>query len=177
MAVCACYRDVRRAVCLPRGPGGGVGVVGLAVFLYRTQISVLKSSALEQQAASEWLRKFYFHPGQDNLVVFIFGRSFAVFQFIFGQHIVGLVAGLMFVAGIALLLRKRVSPISAPSRHFAVLLVLPFAINCTLAITGRFPYGGTRHSLFLSMFALAGVSMFLVKATQNRPSYASAFAA
>jgi len=156
---------------------GQAGVTTGAIFLYRTQISVLKSSALAQQAASEWLRKSYFHPGQDNLVVFIFGRSFAVFQFIFGQHIVGLVAGLMFVAGIALLLRKRVSPISAPSRHFAVLLVLPFAINCTLAITGRFPYGGTRHSIFLAMFALAGVSMFLVKATQNRPSYASAFAA
>jgi hypothetical protein len=168
---------------------GEAGVAALALFLYRTQIAVLKSSTLAQQAASDWLRKSYFHPGQDNLPAFIFGRSFAVFQFIFGQQLIGLVGGLMFVAGIVLLLRRRTNAgrarrpslqndqISVPAWHFVVFLVLPFVISCTLAIAGRFPYGGTRHSIFLAMFALAGVSMFLVKGTRNQPIYAIVFAA
>ncbi len=154
-----------------------VGVVTLAVFLYRTQIATLKSGALARQAASEWLRKSYFHPGQDNLLAFVFGRSFAVFQFIFGQHVIGLVAGVMFLIGGVFLFRRNSNAGNVPSRQFAILLVLAFAINCALAMAGRYPYGGTRHSIFLAMFALAGVSVLLVRASRQRPDYAIALAA
>jgi hypothetical protein len=155
---------------------GQTGVAGLGAFLYRTQIATLKSSALAEQAASDWLRKSYFHPDQDNLVAFVFGRSFAVFQFIFGQHAIGLITGVMFLIGIVFLLRRNSNAAAVRSWQLAVLLVLPFAINCALAIAGRYPYGGTRHSIFLAMFALAGVSVFLARASRERVDYAIAFA-
>jgi len=155
---------------------GEAGAAGLAVFLYRTQIATLRSSALAEQAASDWLRKSYFHPGQNNLLSFVFGRSFAVFQFIFGQHAIGLIAGVMFLIGIVFLLRRISGATAVPSWQLAVLLVLPFVINCALAIVGRYPYGGTRHSIFVVIFALAGVSVFLARASRERAEYAIAFA-
>jgi hypothetical protein len=147
---------------------GQLIAAAIVAYLYAVQISHLKDSGLAQQAISEWLRRSYFHRGHDNLLAFIFGRSFAVFQFVFGQHVVGDIAGLLFVVGVVLLLREKFAgQPSAPTRQFGIFLLLPFAINCILAIVDRYPYGGTRHSVFLTMFALAGVSTFVVWAVRR----------
>jgi hypothetical protein len=50
----------------------------------------------------------------------------------------------------------------------ALLLMLPFAINAAAAIAGLYPYGGTRHSAFLVPFAVAGVSLTVVKLAGRR---------
>ena len=147
---------------------GQLAALVLFVFLYRTQISRLKNSALAEQAISEWLRRSYFHPGNDNLLVFVVGRSFAVFQFIFGQHAVGDIAGLLFLAGVVFLLKGKLREQASARWQFGVFLLLPFAINCALAILGHYPYGGTRHSVFLAMFAIPGISALLVKGTRYR---------
>jgi len=140
----------------------------IIAYLYAVQISRLKDSGLAQQAMSEWLRRSYFHRGHDNLLTFIFGRSFAVFQFVFGQHVVGDIAGLLFLVGVVVLLREKfVGQPSTPTRQFGMFLLLPFAVNCILAIVDRYPYGGTRHSVFLAMFALAGVSTCVVWAVRR----------
>jgi len=86
---------------------GQVTEVILIGFLYIVQISVLKSSFLAEWASSDWLRRSYFHPGHDNVTAFILGRSFAVFQFVFGQQIVGDITALMFLAGVVLLLQRK----------------------------------------------------------------------
>jgi hypothetical protein len=41
--------------------------------------------------------------------------------------------------------------------------MLPFAINAVTAIVDLYPYGGTRHSAFLVPFAIAGVSLTIIK--------------
>src|SRR5204863_2053995 len=147
---------------------GQLIAAAIAAYLYAVQISHLKDSGLAQQAMSEWLRRSYFHRGHDNLLTFILGRSFAVFQFVFGQHVVGDIAGLLFVVGVVVLLREKFTrPPSVPARQFGIFLLLPFAINCILAIVDRYPYGGTRHSVFLAMFAVAGVSTFVVWAVRR----------
>jgi 4-amino-4-deoxy-L-arabinose transferase-like glycosyltransferase len=141
------------------------GVLGIAVFLYVTHISKQKSSAQTAQAMEEWLRKSYYHPGHDSLLLFVLGRSFGVFQFIFGYPAIGDIAGLLFLAAVILLLReKNVSSPNRPSTwQLAVLLLLPFALNCAAAIMKAYPYGGTRHCVFLVIFALAGVSFVLAR--------------
>ena len=45
--------------------------------------------------------------------------------------------------------------------------MLPFAINAVTAIVDLYPYGGTRHSAFLVPFAIAGVSLAIVKLTRQ----------
>jgi hypothetical protein len=157
---------------------GQLGILALFLFLYRVQLSKLKDSALAEQAISEWLRRSYFHAGQDNLLAFVFGRSFAVFQFIFGQLVVGDIAALLFVAGVAFLIRaKQQTDRRRPSsREVAFFLVFPFALNCVLAVAGKYPYGGTRHCVFLAIFAIAGISFFLDVISRRRPSFAVALA-
>lgn len=148
---------------------GQLGSIALFAWLYRVQISRLKGSVLAEQAVMEWLRRSYFHSG-DNLAAFVFGRSFAVFQFVFGQLVLGDIAGLLFIAASIFLVWKKLrSEGSGPSPlQLALLLVAPFLVNCTLAVAGKYPYGGTRHCVFLAIFAIAGVSFFVSVATQGR---------
>ncbi len=177
-ALCLIQRRPTQTV-MATWAGGQLGAVAVVVFLYRTQISRLKGSAMAEQAMNEWLRRSYFHPGYDNLASFVVGRCFAVFQFIFGQHVIGDIAGLFFLGGVGLLLSRRRNreQIATTPWLLAIFLASPFAINCALAVTGRYPYGGTRHSVFLAMFAFAGIGYFFAAATRQRTPIAVATAA
>jgi hypothetical protein len=43
------------------------------------------------------------------------------------------------------------------------LLLLPFALNYGLALLDLYPYGGTRHCVYLAIFAIAAISACIVK--------------
>ncbi|MEP6643781.1 MAG: glycosyltransferase family 39 protein [Acidobacteriaceae bacterium] len=147
---------------------GQACALGLLIFLYQTHISKYRGSDPADLTANGWaglyLANSYFHPGRDHLLLFIFARSFGVFQFLFGQLALGDVAALIFVGGIVLLL-KRDRNANSQKTNLApmVLLILPFIIGCAAAIVGKYPYGGTRHSIYLSLFAIAGVSIALAR--------------
>jgi hypothetical protein len=71
---------------------------------------------------------------------------------------------LAFLAGMTLLLSRKAGPWNStgPSeRQFALLLGLPFVLNCVAAIAGQYPYGGTRHNVVLGPFAISGASIAL----------------
>jgi hypothetical protein len=144
---------------------GQIVALGLGYFFYVTQLSKLThgdSSHLLYEWTSSYLPSSYFVPGKINPLVFVFARTGGVFQYTFGQLLVGDAAYLLFVAGIFLLLRKfapgRVSP-----RQLALLLLLPFVVNCVAALAAAYPYGGARHSAFLIPFAVAGVGLALAQ--------------
>jgi len=158
---------------------GQAGALGLLAFLYRTQISNLKDSAAMQRHVEVFLSNSYFHQGHGNLLLFVFARTFGVLQYTFGQLAVGDIAGVLFVVGVALLLKGNgiqergvQDPRGPSSRQLGVFLLLPFLINCVAAIFDLYPYGGTRHSAFLMPFAIAGVSYAIAKLVQQRPAYA-----
>jgi hypothetical protein len=147
---------------------GQFSVAALFVFLYRTQIAPLRASAASN-AVQGWLYNSFYHSGQDNPFLFVVARSFGTFQFTMGQLIIGDLAALLFLFGVFVLIRRNSrcrthSRLSAskwvlPSgRELALLLILPFALNCATAFAGLYPYGGTRHSAFLVLFAVAGVA-------------------
>ncbi len=146
-----------------------LGALALTVFLYVTQVSKIKKTTMAEQAFDSWLYKSYFHAGHDNPIVFLLARTFSVFQFMLGQSVVGDIAALLFMAGIVLLWRGRITlPLSrVSSRQLAALLTLPFVVNCMAAFRDAYPYGGTRHSVFLVVFGLAGVSICLVRIAGN----------
>ena len=125
----------------------------LCDFLYRTHLTKLVSGAAI--TTQEWLANSLFHRGRQSLVVFVFARTFGVFQFVFGQLAVGDVAGILYATGVVLLSREK------KARALGMFLVLPFILNCGAAVASLYPYGGTRHSLFLVPFALGGVSVAL----------------
>jgi uncharacterized membrane protein len=157
---------------------GQAGVLGLFAFLYRTHIASLKNSP-DAQHMQVVLGNSYFHPGHGHLLPFAFARTFGVLQYTFGQLAVGDIAGVLFVAAVALLLsgnriqKQEVQDQVGPSpRELGVFLVLPFAINCVAAIVNLYPYGGTRHSAFLVPFAVAGVSYAIAKLSRQRLTHA-----
>jgi hypothetical protein len=149
---------------------GQAAALGLLIFLYRTHIAQLKASEVASRYMQAVMRNSYFHWGSDHLLLFIFARTFGVFQFVFGQLVVGDLAGLLFLAGVVILLKEKIAPgASQPtSRELGLLLLLPFGLNCAAAIADLYPYGGTRHSAFLAPFAVAGVSVAMARLTSQR---------
>jgi 4-amino-4-deoxy-L-arabinose transferase-like glycosyltransferase len=148
---------------------GQTGALGIAAALYVTHISKLKGD-YAAGTVNGWLANSFFRPGHDNPLLFVIARTGGVFQYIFGQLAVGDVAFLAFLAGVILVCRERVFPGGAAidSRQAGVLLVLPFAFGAGASMARLYPYGGTRHSAFLIMFALAGVSFLLAKLVKQR---------
>ena len=148
---------------------GDSGLAALFVFLYRTHISPLKASRAAP-ALEGWLRNSFYHPGHDNLLLFLVARTFGVFQFTFGQLAVGDVACVVFASAIVLLIRRRIS--TAPSGPapplLALFFVLPFLLNLLAATAGFYPYGGTRHSVFIAIFVIAGISAFVAYIINQR---------
>jgi hypothetical protein len=149
---------------------GQAGALGLFFFLYRTHISQLQGSGSEQRAFDQVFPNSYFHWGHSHLLLFIFARTFGVCQFVFGQLAVGDLAGIAFLAGVAVLLRTKSSKqTGGPAwRQLGIFFLLPFAINCAAAIVDLYPYGGTRHSSFLAPFVIAGVSFMLARLTREQ---------
>jgi hypothetical protein len=150
--------------------GGQAGALALFIFLYQTHIAPVSSREFAQQSMQALLANSYFHWGHDHLALFIFARSFGVFQYVFGQLAVGDVAGLMFFAGVAILLMSKApsAPCRPRSHEPGIFLLLPFVLNCAAALLDLYPYGGTRHSTILAPFAVAGVSFTLAQLTSRR---------
>ena len=92
----------------------------------------------------------------------------ALFAHLYKARVAGLAALVLAVVGLAILLRRR-SPV-------AVLLAAPFAATATAGLAGLYPYGGTRHSIELVLFAAPAVGVALARATGERLIVALALA-
>jgi hypothetical protein len=148
---------------------GQAGAVGLIAALYITHISKLKGD-YAAGTINGWLANSFFRPGHDNPLLFAIARTGGVFQYVFGQLAVGDIAFLAFIAAVILLWRKKVSPEDSniPPQQLVALLVLPFVFGAAASIARIYPYGGTRHSAFLIMFAVAGVSFLAAKLVEQQ---------
>jgi len=159
-------------------------VLGLAIcyWIYVTQISRLGqayggTNATKGWMGNDYLGNSYYIPGKINPLLFVFARTGGVFQYVFGQSVVGDFAFVVFVIGIVMtfrggesssVVRRRsfVDTVSSATnerrpttRQIGMLLLMPFALNCATALVRAYPYGGTRHSSFLVPFALAAVGV------------------
>ncbi len=155
---------------------GQLGALVLSIFLYKTHLAKLgagESRTVLQGWMSEFfLRRSYFDATRDNPLAFIVGRSFGVFQFVFGQLVVGDLAGLLFLAAIVWLVRGTARGNNGPSvtesRQLALFLVLTFTFVGGASLVHFYPYGGTRHSALLVIPAVAGLSIALAQLSRGR---------
>jgi 4-amino-4-deoxy-L-arabinose transferase-like glycosyltransferase len=151
---------------------GQIIAFGICYFLYVTQISRLGDtygggSATRGWMANAYLGNSYYIPGKINPLLFMFARTGGVFQYAFGQSIVGDLAFVLFVIGVFLVFRRPALG-RLNSQQLGFLLVCPFVLNCAAALVRAYPYGGTRHSSFLLPFAIAGVSVAIAYLLKNR---------
>jgi 4-amino-4-deoxy-L-arabinose transferase-like glycosyltransferase len=142
--------------------GGQVLAIALIAYFFATHIAHLKQIGMDRAIADTWLRKSIYHRGENSLLLFPASQTLRVFTYLFSHGFLGTLALLAFLAGMISLLRRKSAPQKRPSaRELAVLICLPFAVNCALAIAGLYPYGGTRHNAYLAFFALTGTSIGL----------------
>src|SRR5208283_1653258 len=120
---------------------GQIGGMALAGYYLLTHVARLRESGMPRGIA-ETLR---------------------VFTYLLSHGIGGTLTLLAFLVGIASLLRRKNVPLGTRPRprELALLLVLPFVVNCGAALAGIYPYGATRHNAFLALFGLSGASFGL----------------
>jgi hypothetical protein len=148
--------------------GQAVALALVAYFLL-THVPHLREIGMVQGISETWLRKSIYHPGENNLFVFPAQQTLRVFTYLLSHGFFGAIALLIFSAGMIWLLRQKTLPTwmqSVPQpkphptpRQLALLIVLPFVSNCIVAIAGLYPYGGTRHNVYLAPFAIAGIAI------------------
>ena len=126
-------------------------------YLFVPHIASLRSQGVVQDIADTWLRTSIFHPGDGSRLFFLGRGTLRLFRYLFGQPATGPVGLLLFGWGIWVLFRSKVAaPLGPSSRQLGVLLVAPLLIN--IALSGSYPYGGTRHNAFLALFVMTAVS-------------------
>jgi hypothetical protein len=142
---------------------GQVGAIAVVTYFLLTHVRRMKAMGMPQEIAETWLRKSIFHPGEQELITFVPVQTLRVFTYLFSHGLVGSIFLLAFLVGLVMLLRKKISPPreGPTARELAVLIIVPFLANCAAAITGIYPYGGTRHSAVLAPFAIAGAAIGL----------------
>lgn len=169
----------RTAVATMWAAGQVVGV-GLAAFFYFTQISKMGgvyTGAQPLHNYADWyLSEWYFHPGLDRLLPFLYRGTFGIFRFTFGQTAVGQLATLLFIVVVVLLALQKPASWRLPPRPTAVLLLVPFVVNWAAVAAGLYPYGRTRQCVYLALFAIAGVSAALSILLAGRTLVASLLA-
>jgi Dolichyl-phosphate-mannose-protein mannosyltransferase len=147
---------------------GQIGAVLLCFWLYLAYISVFGGRALHSWM-DIYLHNSYFDPRRGHVLVFAVARTVSVFQYLLGQTTVGTAVFLLFVAAVVFVLRAPGGVAPGVSKiQLALLLLAPFAVNCAAAVFDWYPYGGTRHCVFLAIFAIAGISFGLYKVGARR---------
>lgn len=136
------------------------GAAVLYLFLYLTQVRTLQGSKQAVEAMTGWLGTGYFHPGQESVLPFLAHRWTEVFLYFFGSPWVAAVAFVMALTGGLLLVVRR--------RPAVFLLALPWFLGLAAGVLGRYPFGGTRHSLYLVPFVSAAIGVALSAVAAGR---------
>lgn len=147
--------------------GQVVGVIISGYFLV-THVMRLHQSGMTPGIYDTWLKKSIYHSGDRNPISFAAAQTLRVFTYTFSHGAIGALALLAFLAGMVFLFRGKTFPsqvvfsenVPRPWR-LALLFGLGFAVNCGAALAGQYPYGATRHSAWLLLFAVSGASIGL----------------
>jgi len=179
-AILKMIRERPRRAVIATWMAGQVAGVGLAALFYFTHISRLggvHAGAEPLHNFADWyLADWYFHPGRDHLLRFLYRGTFGIFRFAFGQTAVGQLAVLLFIAGVILIVLGRPASRRLPPRSASMLLLAPFALNWVAVSAGLYPYGRTRQCVYLGVFAIAGVSAALSILSGERTAVAASLA-
>jgi len=140
--------------------GFQLGAATLYLLLYLTHFGKLRGGELERHAMTRWLRPDYFHAEQEGVVDYLGRQTIGLFRSLLGSDALAYTGLVLAVAGIALLVSRR--------RPAALLLALPVLVGAAAGIAGIYPYGGTRHSVYLLVFASAAIGVAGAAVTRGR---------
>jgi len=135
--------------------------LGAVIFLFAYNWPAIKARNAPQAVASSYLRRSVFWPGEESPWTFVGRNTIRVFHYFFDQGAVGALALVVFLCGIVILIRARhpVSTRQPSSRQLAVLFLLPFVVNTITGLLRLYPYGGSRHNVYLAIFAMPAIAV------------------
>jgi hypothetical protein len=140
--------------------GSQAALGALFLFLFARQVSRLRGGSLESHAQADWLKASYFRPGEESAATFVVRQTRAFFDFLMMSSWAGIAAFLLVALAIGwLALRK------SPA---AVLLSLPFLLAAAGGLLRVYPYGGSRHSIDLALYACAAIALVLTRVARER---------
>ena len=137
-----------------------VGAVVIYAVLWVTQVYPMKAIAATRSDVEGWLRDCYPQTG-DNPVVFVVLNTARQFAFLFPLLVPAVAAILLFFIGAWLLWRRSAPNKIWHSRALVMLMFIPFGMACLGSFLYMFPYGRSRHTVFLALFIVMGVSVTL----------------
>ncbi len=99
--------------------------------------------------------------GEENQLRSLPRETFRLFHYLFSQPVAGGVVLLLFMLGIVHLFHgPRADGSTKPSNyHLACLLLMPFIFCWGAALAHRYLFEGSRHSIVLAVFVIAGASL------------------
>jgi hypothetical protein len=145
---------------------GQVSALALYAALYWT---LIRPYLATQHGAINRYLSSGFPAAHQNLLVFGARATLKQFAYAFSSVILGPVAACLFVAALIILWKGRSPGEQTRNRTFAILLVVPFFLACAGALLKIHPYGRSRHTVILCLFAAAGVSIPLERIFRSRP--------
>jgi hypothetical protein len=137
---------------------GQLAALALYGVLFTVQVRRYRGGGIEREAVSDWLRGAFPKPGE--MLVFPFAGTLKQFAYLMASVPIGGLALVLFAAALLSLWVGRTSIERSKARALAVLLVAPFALAIVGAYAHQFPYGRTRHTLVIGLFAATGIAVF-----------------
>jgi hypothetical protein len=137
-----------------------LGAATLYVLFYFTHFVKLRGGELERHAMTRWLRPEYFHADQENVLQYLSRQTAGLFRALLGSSVVAHVGLVLAVSGVVLLLYRK--------RPAGLLLALPFLVGAAVGLTAIYPFGGTRHSGHLFLFACAAIGVAATAVVRGR---------
>ena len=139
---------------------GQIGVLALYGLLYLTHISKIRNGI------AVWALGFngaFFHFDDGNIFRFTTINTLNIFLFLFAHRFVAGTLFLCFVASVAILFGKDLisGHGESLSNRLGILLLFPFIAVWGASLAGIYPYLGSRHTVFLAPFVIAGASYVL----------------
>lgn len=164
------YRQhVRLTVTWAIGQIGGVVVSSYFVF---THLLRMRHVGLLSPDYDTYLRRSVFHAGDSSVAGFAAAQTLRVFTYFFSHGLIGALILLAFLGGLFALVQGKSK--LASGRAVALLIALGFALSCGAGLAGQYPYGATRHSAWLLIFAVTGASAGLAWMAEMRGQWLTA---
>jgi hypothetical protein len=135
---------------------GQLGGIALYLLVFVTHVRPMMH---EDNATIGFLRGAILQPGE-NALSFVVLNTVKQSAYLFSSIPVGIAGMCLFAAGLYLLWRN--------ARLQLILFVPPFLLAAATAVAAVYPYGRSRHTIFLAMFIAAGVGIAMEKLIRPR---------
>lgn len=134
----------------------------LAIYWALYLLAIRPRLAFRHGVIDEYLTGAFPGP-RESALAFSVLATLKQFAYAFSSIPLGVGAALLFAGALVILWRR------APNRSLAVFLVVTFLLACAAALLKLHPYGRSRHTVILCLFAAIGVRIALERMFRSRP--------